>query len=252
MTVRQAYYQLVSGQVIENSKSQYNSVSKALVEARKEGIIPWEWIEDRIRRPRMVQAWDGLGDFIETVRRAYRRNVWESQPRLVECWLEKDALSGIFEEILRHYGVTLNVGRGYDGWSSIRNAAKRYEAWESVSVLYFGDFDPSGEDMVRSLRDRLEELGATPRIVKVSLTMEDIVRYRLPPDPAKLTDTRAKDFIAKHGDISVELDALPLGVLKTKIRQSVEESMDLEALAEVRATERQDIEVLGRLLDRAS
>lgn len=252
MTVRQAYYQLVSGQVIENSKSQYNSVSKALVEARKEGIIPWEWIEDRIRRPRMVQAWDGLGDFIETVRRAYRRNVWESQPRLVECWLEKDALSGIFEEILRHYGVTLNVGRGYDGWSSIRNAAKRYEAWESVSVLYFGDFDPSGEDMVRSLRDRLEELGATPRIVKVSLTMEDIVRYRLPPDPAKLTDTRAKDFIAKHGDISVELDALPLGVLKTKIRQSIEESMDLEALAEVRATERQDIEVLGRLLDRAS
>jgi hypothetical protein len=252
MTVRQAYYQLVSGQVIENSKSQYNSVSKALVEARKEGIIPWEWIEDRIRRPRMVQAWDGLGDFIEAVRRSYRRNVWESQPQLVECWLEKDALSGIFEELLRPYGVTLNVGRGYDGWSSIHNAADRYADWESVSVLYFGDFDPSGEDMVRSLRDRLEELGATPRIVKVSLTMEDIVRYRLPPDPAKLTDTRAKDFIAKNGDISVELDALPLAVLKSKIRQAVEASMDLEALAEVRHTERDDIERLEQILEQAS
>jgi hypothetical protein len=31
----------------------------------------------------------------------------------VEVWLEKDALSGIFEDVLRPYGVTLNVGRGY-------------------------------------------------------------------------------------------------------------------------------------------
>ncbi len=54
MTVRQVYYQLVSRQVIENSRSRYQAVSDVLVEARKDGTIPWEWIEDRLRKPRHV------------------------------------------------------------------------------------------------------------------------------------------------------------------------------------------------------
>ncbi len=62
--------------------------------------------------------WVGLADFAATAAAAYRRDVWAAQPRRVECWLEKDALSGIFADALDGYGVTLNVGRGYDGWSS--------------------------------------------------------------------------------------------------------------------------------------
>jgi hypothetical protein len=58
--------------------------------------IPWDWIEDRLRQPRAVSMWADLTDFAETARRAYRRDVWPSQSRYVECWLEKDALSGIF------------------------------------------------------------------------------------------------------------------------------------------------------------
>lgn len=49
MTVRQVYYELVSRQVIENTRSQYQAVSNALVVARKSGEIPWDWIEDRLR-----------------------------------------------------------------------------------------------------------------------------------------------------------------------------------------------------------
>ena len=36
-----------------------------------------------------------------------QRDVWPTQPAYVEVWLEKDALSGIFEQELRPYGVTL-------------------------------------------------------------------------------------------------------------------------------------------------
>jgi hypothetical protein len=36
-TVRQVYYRLVSRQVIENNRGQYQAVSNALVEAREEG-----------------------------------------------------------------------------------------------------------------------------------------------------------------------------------------------------------------------
>jgi hypothetical protein len=234
MTVRQVYYQLVSRQVIKNDRSSYQAISNLLVDARKNGTIPWEWIEDRLRRPRSVSMWSDLSDFAKTAQRSYRRDVWETQPAYVEVWLEKDALSGIFEDVLSGYGVTLNVGRGFDGWDSIRNAGDRYMERGGATILYFGDFDPSGEDMVRSLRVRLNEymeggedeigfLGSEAvdiEVIKCALTRDDIRRYQLPPDFAKKTDSRAKKFIAKHGDISVELDALPADVLRNRLHRS--------------------------------
>src|SRR5207248_10753457 len=92
MTVRQVYYQLVSRQVVENSRAAYQSVSNALVDARLESLIPWQWIEDRLRRPRAVSMWDDLTDFAEAAQRSYRRDVWATQPHRLEVWLEKDAL----------------------------------------------------------------------------------------------------------------------------------------------------------------
>ena len=49
--------------VLENTVSRYKAVSNLLVDARKDGIIPWDWIEDRLRRPRPVSMWDDLTDF---------------------------------------------------------------------------------------------------------------------------------------------------------------------------------------------
>jgi hypothetical protein len=253
-TVRQVFYQLVSRQVIENTRGAYQSVSKALVSARREGIVPWEQIEDRLRRPRHVSMWDGLGDFATTAAGAYRRDLWADQIVRVEVWLEKDALSGIFEDILDPYGVTLNVGRGFDGWSSIHEASRRLG--DDDTVLYFGDFDPSGEDMVRSLRERLGHLGSRPEIIKSALVFDDIARYRLPPDFTKATDTRRSAFVAKWGDVSVELDALPIEVLQARIVAEVEERMDLGALATTRRQEENErrllIDALARIAGRPS
>ena len=238
MTVRQVYYQLVSRQVVKNNRGQYQAVSNALVGARREGVIPWEWIEDRLRRPRHVSMWPGLPAFAETCRRAYRRDVWDTQPNYLEVWLEKDALSGIFEDVLNPYGVTLNVGRGYDGWDSIHNASTRFADTDAVvTVLYFGDFDPSGEDMVRSLIERLGSLDCRPEVVKCALTHEDILRHNLPPDFAKKTDTRTAAFVAEHGDISVELDALPPSVLRGRLEEEVSRRMNLKALRKMKKQE---------------
>jgi hypothetical protein len=248
MTLRQVFYRLVSGQVLENTRSQYQALSNALVTARQEGLIPWDWIEDRTRRPRAVPMWRDLAAFAQTAVRAYRRDVWDSQPGAVEVWLEKDALSGIFERVLTPYGVTLNVGRGYDGWSSIRGAAERYGDGDGVTVLYFGDFDPSGEDMVRSLGERLGFFDCQPEIVKCALTAQDIAAYHLPPDFAKRTDTRRAAFVEKWGDVAVELDALPPDVLERRLRSEIESRLDLAALQRVKRQEREDRERLAMLL----
>jgi hypothetical protein len=89
MTVRQVFYRLVSRQVIENTRGAYQAVSKALVGARRERLIAWERIEDRLRQPRHVSMWRGLDDFAETAAAAYRRDVWVEQALRCECWLEK-------------------------------------------------------------------------------------------------------------------------------------------------------------------
>ena len=216
--------------------------------ARREEIIPWEWIEDRLRRPREVPMWAGLADFAETACRAYRRDVWADQSAYTECWLEKDALSGIFENVLQPYGVTLNVGRGYDGWSSIHGAAGRYAEGQAVTVLYFGDFDPSGVDIARSLEERLSFFQCHPEVVICALTQEDIHRYNLPPDFTKVTDSRRDAFVAKYGDVAVELDALPVEVLRDRITAEVEARMNLDALARVRQAERAERRRLAELL----
>jgi hypothetical protein len=234
MTVRQAYYALVTKLVVENAKTQYNRVCRALADLRLRGVVPWEWVEDRTRRPRTVNMWESVSEFAEDAIRWFRLDVWREQETLVEVWLEKDALSGIFEEVLEPYGVTLCVGRGYDGWDSIHLAAERYKDWGGdVLVCYFGDHDPSGEDMQRSLRDRLEQLGASPEIRRIGILSEDIERYQLPPNPAKPTDSRYAGYVAQHGKDAVELDALPVDVLRSRIREAVESAMDMDAYHEV-------------------
>jgi hypothetical protein len=192
-------------------------------------------MEDRLRQATERAMWDNPAEFLHSVRSRYSRNVWQDQSHYVEVWCEKDALSGIFSNTLGPYGVTLNVGRGYDGWSSIKRAADRYhwrqdEYGMGTTVLYFGDFDPSGEDMHRSLQERFATLGIYPEIPKVALTHEDA--QVLPGDVTKADDSRAPAFIAKYGNLAVELDALPVNELRSRIRTEVEGRLDMAALAE--------------------
>jgi hypothetical protein len=255
MTLRQVHYRLVSRDdvVHPNTQTAYNTLSGWLRDDRLEGGIPWEWMVDRLRRPTTWAMWDDPAEFLHSVRDNYSRNVWQDQGRYVEVWCEKDALSGIFSGVLGRYGVTLNVGRGYDGWSSIKQAADRYwwrqiEKDMEVTVLYFGDFDPSGEDMHRSLQERFAMLGVYPDMPKIALTLEDA--RQLPGDVTKADDTRAPAFIAKYGNLAVELDALPVDELRSRIRREVEGMMDMDALAENARIERDERRDLRERIDR--
>jgi hypothetical protein len=244
MTLRQLHYQLVARQVTPNTRGAYKSLSKALAWARVHGVVGWDAIEDRLRVPRAVPQWRDLADFADAVLRSYRRDVWSQQPELVEVWLEKDALSSIVGDVLEPYGATLNVGRGYDGWSSLHAAAIRYrhaaEAGRPVTVLYLGDHDPSGQDMVASLAGRLSEMGADPTIERVAILPEDIDRYQLPPDFTKTTDTRRAAFVAKHGDRAVELDSLPVDALVARLGAAIVAHLDQAAFLAVQEAEAAD------------
>lgn len=108
-------------------------------------------------------------------------------------------------------------------------------------LLYLGDHDPSGEDMVRDVRERLQMFGVHEiEVYKIALTMDQVQQYNPPPNPAKITDPRAADYIKKYGHESWEVDALPPQVLSKLITENIKEHLDEGMMDEIKEKEKKD------------
>jgi hypothetical protein len=68
----------------------------------------------------------------------------------------------------------------------------------------------------------------TLTINRIALNMDQIEEYSPPPNPAKLTDSRAEGYIAIHGNESWELDALEPTVLGALIQDAIDNVLDHE------------------------
>lgn len=249
LTVRQIYYRFVGEQLIENSLKSYKNLANILARAREEGLIEFASVVDRTRQATKPSSWDSSKDFFDTVKKSYRRNLLIDQDRYVEVWVEKDALAGVLEPITSRYDIHLVVGRGYPSLSALYDASCRLPTDKTVTLLYFGDFDPSGEDISRDIPERLSRIfGLEVDFEKVALTSEDIQNFNLPPAPAKKSDSRAGAFIARHGDIAVELDALPPDVLVARIKENIERNLDMAAFHKQQEKEREDKKQIEQLL----
>ena len=234
LTLRQLYYRLVSSDIIPNQQKEYKKLGTVLANARLAGLVDWEAIEDRVRHPDRHSQWENIPSLVRSAIAAYRRPRWEDQSNYVELWCEKDALRSVLDPITDDLHVTLMVNRGYSSISAMYDSAKRMihaaEDGKDCHILYLGDFDPSGEDMVRDVRDRMGVLDASGvRVRKIALTQEQIDEFKPPPNPAKQTDSRYQGFANKHGDQSFEVDALPPKSLMEIVRDSIEGLMDMEA-----------------------
>ncbi len=123
---------------------------------------------------------------------------------------------------------------------------------KNVVVLYLGDHDPSGEDMVRDIRDRLIEFGVPNLDVrKIALTMAQIRKFNPPPNPAKITDSRAAGYIAKHGDQSWELDALPPRELNRLVTAAISGIVDADLMAAMVARENAERERVTKAIEKS-
>ncbi len=250
LTVRQIYYRFVASGM-ENSLRSYKRLCNALAIGREQRFIPFDKITDRTRKAEKPSSWNDPKDFLETVKTAYRRNLNKNQEKYVEIWVEKDALAGVFLPITEKYDVHLVVGRGYPSHSALYDGSKRIKAADKpTNIFYFGDFDPSGEDIYRDVQARMNNLFSVDATFnKVSLTREDIDEYNLPPAPAKRSDSRFNGFYAKNGDMAVELDALPPDVLQKKIENAIVSELDLAEFRKEKDQENQDIEAIQKVIE---
>lgn len=245
LTLRQLFYQLVSDETIPNTQNEYFRLGKLLTEARMTGLIDWEIIEDRIRIPQMPNHFADIQELIEAALSSFKLDRWKLQGNYVEVWVEKDALAGILAQITENYHVCLQVNRGYPSTSALHDASLRLKQKDQeekqTHILYLGDHDPSGEDMVRDITARLEEFGCNVSVKKIALLKKQIKKYRLPPNPAKIKDPRTKGYITEHGSGSWELDALPPDVLTKIVESEIERLLDVknfEKILRLEKTER--------------
>jgi hypothetical protein len=208
LTLRQLYYQLVSRDVIPNKQIEYTRLSNVLKKGRMAGVVDWDAIEDRVRKPQLPYWVHDIPDAIDDFIRQYRLDRMKGQAQRVEVWVEKDALSNVLSRVTRKYHCQLMVNRGYSSVSAMYDAYKRLN--DGDTILYFGDHDPSGLDMIRDIRERLYSFnGLDIEVVPVALTMEQIRKFNPPPNPTKVQDPRAGWYIEQWGHTSWELDALP-------------------------------------------
>lgn len=220
LTLRQLYYQLVAKGTIPNSVKEYSKLSQTCVIGRMNGLLDWYMIEDRIRVPYLEYYVNSPEEAIEDTLRHYKLNRQEGQPNHIEIWTEKDAVSNILKRVSEEFHVRLMVNRGYSSCSAMYETHKRFSKVDQDQIiLYVGDHDPSGLDMLRDIRERLDEFGAEDfQLIPVALTMAQIKKHRPPPNPAKISDPRAGWYINQFGDMSWELDALSPKVLEAVVK----------------------------------
>ncbi len=226
LTLRQLYYQFVSRDLIPNSQREYKKLGSIINDARLAGEISWAAIIDRTRNLEKNPHWQNPKHFMESVTPQFQVDKWSNQPNRVEVWIEKDALVGIAERICRQLDVSYFSCRGYTSQSEMWAAGQRLKEFaedegQTPVIIHLGDHDPSGIDMSRDIADRLELFMGGMEVNRIALNMDQVKRYRPPPNPAKITDSRATKYIKLHGRESWELDALDPKVLSSLIERTV-------------------------------
>jgi len=265
-TLRTIFYALVSKNIIPNTRSSYNRLSRVLVKARQKGIFEWDFLEDKTRyvirnfsdytkdeedlkyckeacesKLEKLDIMQLINSEFNYLKVSSNIGYWANQRTIVEVWIEKDALAKTIDNWIHDLHVNIRVNRGYSSWTfiyeNVKELSRILEGHEKVVVLYCGDLDPSGVDIQRFLKEALEYFGMTGKVElrRVAVTPEQVVKYGLPPRPEdaetlkKLErDPRSKSY--KHEYI-VELDALVAYVpeeFRKILRETIEKYHDKE------------------------
>lgn len=236
LTLRGLYYQLVS-MGMTNSISHYKRVVSAMIDARWDGVVDFDAFSDRER------VIVGSTDFEETdlyssIQKGkeqvkawmdnFYKNRWENQPYYPEVFIEKKALQGVFERVCYRNSVALGACKGYPSLTFLNETTKRLIDAENQGkipvILYFGDYDPSGEDIPRAVEENIRRLGCeSVEVRRIALLHEQVIEWNLPPAPVKQTDSRAAKW---SGIGQVELDAVEPRKLQRMCQEAIDSVFD--------------------------
>jgi len=252
LTLRGLHYRLVA-RGMTNTLQHYKRVVAAMTQARWNEQVRFETFSDHDRE--MIGHTSSYEKDLEysieygqeqilAWMTHYKRNRWEKQTYYPEVFIEKKALQGVFEKPCRSLDVAVGACKGYPSLTFLNDTARRLKEAERAGhkpvILYFGDYDPSGEDIPRSLKENLAKLGVEVEVRRIALMEDQVVEWDLPPAPAKTTDSRTASW---NGLGQVELDALEPVKLQRLCREAIMDVWDQEIYDKVLEQEAEEQEI---------
>lgn len=258
LTLRQLFYQFVSRDLLPNTQKSYKRLGSIINDARMAGLIDWFTIVDRTRSLRGNSHWESPSSIVESCAQQFRIDKWAAQPYRPEVWIEKDALVGVIERVCTKLDIDYFSCRGYTSqsemWAASQRLVRYCRSGQTPLIIHLGDHDPSGIDMTRDVAGRLDTFmryeGVRPcEVRRIALNMPQIEKFRPPPNPAKLTDSRARDYVLQHGYDSWELDALDPPVLSQLVEDTVLSVRDDALWNDKLAEERHGRRLLQKIAD---
>jgi hypothetical protein len=253
MTLRGLYYQFVARDLFPqkysknsdgkwvkddngtiNADPNYGMLQDLISAGRLAGQIDWLAIVDRMRGVERNSHWEKPSEAVKSIAAQYATDKWANQPHYVEVWIEKDALGGVIAPACSDLDVPFLACRGYGSqtvtWDAAQRLLSKSALGKQVHIIHLGDHDPSGIDMSRDIKERLELFcGDRVHVQRVALNMAQVQKYNPPPNYAKETDARYPAYQEKFGDLCWELDALTPEVLVDITHRAVMQYRD-EAL----------------------
>jgi len=245
LTLRQLYYQFVARGLIENSERSYKNIGTLITKARMAGLISWEAIEDRNREHHDFWTQENPLRVIKSMPMHIRFDYWDRQPYYVEVWVEKEALGNVISRACQPLLVPHMSCKGYlsasEAWRAGQRFGDKINRGHRCVLIHLGDHDPSGIDMTRDNDERLQIFTNSHDVdvIRIALNKDQVDEFNPPPNPAKITDSRAKGYIKRFGRTSWELDALEPQFMSDLITNHINNYIDQDLWAQVREQQRE-------------
>ena len=246
LTLRALHYQLV-GRGMTNDIQHYKRVVTSIIAARWDDRISFDTFSDLDRamvgetaqKPTIIEDEIEIGkQQIEGWMESFHKNRWENQPYYPEIFIEKKALQGVFQNLCLEWTIALGACKGYPSLTFLHEAFQRFDEANSRGqkpiIVYFGDYDPSGEDIPRSIKENISRFGVEIEVRRIALMEHQVVEWKLPPAPAKDSDTRTANW---GGLGQVELDAVRPEKLMTLLNDAIEDIFDPDLFTDLLAQE---------------
>lgn len=239
VTVRQAFYLAVAKRLIKKTEDEYKTVIRLLTDLRRSGEIAWGDIQDYTRVTRKETTHSDIRAALREAVKGYSRDIWQALPVNVQLWTEKETLTGVLGPVASQYQVSLTPCRGYPSLSLLYDVAKGLPRDRPTIAYYVGDWDPSGKDIPRTVRERVAEFSrATFTLERLAVLPEQVEKWKLPTRPTKKRDTRAKNWKGP----SVEAEAIEPAVLRRLCQEAVEQHLPAKHIRQVLQRQKQELQ----------
>lgn len=157
------------------NKDQFNKVSNAINDCRKQGLLPVDFVAEEksraftgVETPSNQGHWGFPEILLWTVKsvldggKYYTPDWWEGEKYYIQMVVEKIDLVTLFEPVCRDFHIPIANAKGWSSISQRAEYARRFAEAEELGLtcvlLYCGDHDPDGLRISETLRSNLDDV----------------------------------------------------------------------------------------------